>query len=101
MNGCFAVDRLPDGPQSTSALSEFPMPTPLSESAFDTHFYGYPDTLNGLAVTSLPNGRLQLWIAGSYGIFTCVMLSTDANSKWSAWRQLTDPPVPVPWVQSR
>ncbi len=124
MDGALTVGRLPDGrfqgwmydsssnklytfvqanadPQSNwSALTEFPMPAPISGNAYGTPFSVYPDAQDGLAVSSLPDGRLQLWLAGSYGIWTCAMLTSNASSQWSLWRQICDPPVPVPWVQS-
>ena len=124
MTGSLVVGRLPDGrfqgwmydafmnklytfvqTSSTpltlaSALSEFPMPDALTGMAYDAYFYMPVDAVNGLALNTLPDGRLELWLAGSLGVFTCVMLTSDANSQWSKWWQICDSPTPVPWVKT-
>lgn len=124
MAGFLTIGRLPDGrlqgwmyealsnklytfsqtstdPQGKwSALTEFPMPDPVYGEAYGTSYAVYPDASGGLAAGSLPDSRLQLWIAGSFGIWTCVMLTTDADAPWSKWWQQYGSPSPVSWAST-
>jgi hypothetical protein len=83
-----------------SALTEFPMPPAVYGEAYGTSYAVYPDGSNGLTVGSLPDGRLQLWLAGAFGIWTCVMLTADADAQWSAWWQQYGSPSPVSWTST-
>lgn len=82
-------------------LTEFPMPPDVTGGdAYGATFSMPPDATFGLAVGTLPDGRLELCLAGGVGIWTCVMLTNDAGSKWSAWAPLYDPLVPIDFFPS-